>query len=269
MKPIKDLVRDWPKYRHTRVPPGPLRMDRWEEMRHESHRRDQAFGVSIGYPGFQAWMGAVQGGLEQLSYATLDCPEILDEWFELDLEIGTRITERIIAANPDYILWGGSGTITLASPELARRYAIPALKRWSAMTRAAGIPTLLHSCGNSRVLVDLLVEETDVDCVNPLEMPPMGDVDLAEVKRARGRQIALMGNLHTTKTMLFGTVEQVKQAAIDAIRAAGQGGGFILSSGDQCPRDTPDANLFALREVVEQYGVYAPDGSLPALVARA
>ena len=56
------------------------------------------------------------------------------------------------------------------------------------------MPTVLHSCGRSRFLVDLFSEETDLDCINPLEMPPMGDCLLAEVKAARGSDLSLMGN---------------------------------------------------------------------------
>ncbi|NWF65669.1 MAG: hypothetical protein HXY38_15345 [Chloroflexi bacterium] len=170
--------------------------------------------------------------------------------------------ELLIAIKPDYLLFGGSGTITLASTELARKYAIPALKKWSAMAKAAGIPTMLHSCGKSRALVDLLCEETDVNSINPLEIPPMGDVDLAEVKRARGRQIGLMGNLHTTEVMLRGTPEQVRAAARQALRDAGQGGGFILSTGDQCGPATPEENLFALVETAKTEGVYNSRGNL-------
>jgi len=55
----------------------------------------------------------------------------------------------------------------------------------SAMAKAAEVPTMLHSCGKSRALVDMLCEDTDVNCINPLEIAPMGDVDLAEVKQAR------------------------------------------------------------------------------------
>jgi uroporphyrinogen decarboxylase len=115
---------------------------------------------------------------------------------------------------------------------------------------------MLHSCGKSRALVDLLCDETDVDCINPLEIPPMGDIDLAEVKRARGHQISLMGNLHTTNVMLRGTSDDVRAAARQALRDAGQGGGFILSTGDQCGPATPEENLFALVETAKTHGVY-------------
>lgn len=255
-KLIKDLVTDWPKYQWLLQPPVALDMPQWNAVRQECTRRGHAFGVGVCYPGFHNWFSFVQGGVETLTYAYMDTPEILDEWCELQTVAGTKGLELILAEKPDYVLLGGSGTITLASPELARRYAIPALKKWSRMCREAGVATVLHSCGKSRILVDMLAEETDVDCINPLEVAPMGDIDLAEVKLARGKQIALMGNLHTTEVMLRGTADLVRQKAREAIRDAGQGGGFILSTGDQCGLNTPDANLFALVETAEEFGVY-------------
>jgi uroporphyrinogen decarboxylase len=257
-KPMKCLAEDFPKYKWLLQEPAGLDLPVVEEMRAACDARQQAFGLCLGYPGFQGWMCAVEGGVTPLAYAEMDTPELLEEWCEIDLANGTRMMELLIAAKPDYLLFGGSGTITLASPDLARKYAIPALKRWSAMAKQAGIPTMLHSCGKSRALVELLCEETDVNCLNPLEIAPMGDVDLAEVKQARGHQISLMGNLHTTNVMLKGTPDDVRAAALQALRDAGDGGGFILSTGDQCGPGTPDENLFALVEMAKEYGVYAP-----------
>lgn len=84
----------------------------------------------------------------------------------------------------------------------------------------------------------------------------MGDCDLAEVKAKFGHRISLMGNLHTIDTMLKGSPDDVEKAAREAIDAAAAGGGFILSTGDQCGRDTPDENLYKLVEVAREYGKY-------------
>ncbi|MCK5380366.1 MAG: cobalamin-binding protein [Candidatus Latescibacteria bacterium] len=65
-----------------------------------------------------------------------------------------------------------------------------------------------------------------------------------------------MGNLHTTDVMLLGTPEDVEKASRKAIDDAGEGGGFILSTGDQCGRDTPEENLFKMIEVARTYGKY-------------
>ena len=77
-----------------------------------------------------------------------------------------------------------------------------------------------------------------------------------------------MGNLHTTEVMLRGTPALVREKSIAALEAAGTGGGFILSTGDQCGRDTPDENLFALVAAARDFGVYdRATGELPLLAA--
>ncbi|MHC4442730.1 MAG: uroporphyrinogen decarboxylase family protein [Planctomycetota bacterium] len=255
-KPIKNLQKDFQKFKWLLTPPTGIDSKKVDHIRQECDQRDQAFGLCLGYPGFQFWEASIQGGVQALSYALMDCPQILDEWFELDLARGTKEVELILSVQPDYVLFGGSGTITLASPQLAMKYAIPAIARWSKLAKDADVPTMLHSCGKSRELVKLLVEHTDVNMFNPLEPPPMGDIDLAEIKAQYGQHMALMGNLHTTDIMLRSSPEQVKEKAIAAIRDAGEHGGFILSTGDQCPRDTPEENIFALIEAAKEFGNY-------------
>jgi uroporphyrinogen decarboxylase len=48
----------------------------------------------------------------------------------------------------------------------------------------------------------------------------------------------------------------VIKASKQAIDDAAEGGKFILSTGDQCGRDTPDENIFAMIETAREYGSY-------------
>ena len=84
----------------------------------------------------------------------------------------------------------------------------------------------------------------------------MGNCYLGEIKRLYGDKLALMGNLNTITIMQRGSVEDVGRAAKKAIDDAAEGGGFVLSTGDQCPVDTPDENLLKLIEVARTYGRY-------------
>ena len=261
VKLIKDLTTDFKKFQFTQPMPRALDIPALNKLRQACHQRNHAFGITITYPGFHMWNCYVEGGIETLSYAEMDTPGILQEWFEWDMERGTREMELALKAQLDFILFGGSGTVTMASPSLAAKYAIPALKKWSGMSKSANLPTMLHSCGTNRVLADMLAADTDVGMLNPLEPPPMGDIDLAEVKQAHGRRLALMGNLHTTTVMLRGSVRDVRRESLKAIRAAGEDGGFILSTGDQCGRDTPDANIREMVNVAKEFGAYPLDTS--------
>jgi len=68
--------------------------------------------------------------------------------------------------------------------------------------------------------------------------------------------MCIKGNINTFDFMLNATPEQVKEKCKRAIDAAAADGGYVLSTGDQCGRDTPDANIFAMVEVAETYGKY-------------
>jgi len=206
---IKDLKEDLPKQKYF----YPQILD-YDDTLYKQMCKELGelgiMGLSCGLPGFTTWVDLVEGGIETLSYAWYDEPELLYE-----------------------------GAITLQSPTIFRELALPTLKKITRMARQAGVITLLHSCGKERELVRICAEETELDCINPLEVPPMGDCDLAEIKAKYGSRLALMGNIHTTEVMLKGTPQDVERACKKALEDAMEGGGFILSTGDQCGRDTP------------------------------
>ncbi|NQT92935.1 MAG: hypothetical protein HQ559_09250 [Lentisphaerae bacterium] len=151
---------------------------------------------------------------------------------------------------------GGSGSLVFTSPSQFRELVLPVLKKTTALAREIGIATHVHSCGPQKEMVAMAAEESDLTVIDPLEVPPMGDCDLTELKKRFGSKIVLKGNLQTTEVMLRGSVDDVVAASRKAIDDAGAGGGFILSTGDQCGRDTPDANIRAMAETARTYGRY-------------
>lgn len=191
-------------------------------------------------------------------YAYYDDPRPFYERREQMLERVTRRMETIsqLEVEPDFLLCGASGSLVFQSPTMFRELALPVLKHVTELAHDLGIPTHVHSCGPERELVKMAAEETQLTIIDPLEIPPMGDCSLAELKRLYGHKIALKGNLHTTKVMLRGSVDDVVAASKQAIDDAAAGGGFVLSTGDQCGRDTPDGNLYAMIETARTYGRY-------------
>jgi len=254
-KMVKDLTADWGLLERLFAPPVGYNPSLLRKQREEFGELG-IFGVSIGYPGFQAWFGLFQGGVEKLTYAYYDAPELVEELRRLHERMVCKQMEMILQERPDFVLLGGSGTLTLQSPAIARALSLPTIQKLTRLAKEASVPTMLHSCGKERELVKWCAQETELDCINPLEPPPMGDCELSEIKREFGGRLALMGNLHTTDVMLFGTPEDVERAAKKAIDDAAEGGGFILSTGDQCGRDTPDENIRRLVQVAESYGRY-------------
>jgi len=199
-------------------------------------------------------------GNEEDAYRYHDHPELHERWAAERVEACERRFGRIMAmdpdARPDFVCVGASGTLIFQTVEMFRKVAFPAVKRGIELASAAGICTHLHSCGPETELVKIMAEETDLTVIDPLEIPPMGDCDLADLKRLYGDKIVLKGNLHTTDVMLRGTPADVAAASRRAIDDAAEGGRYILSTGDQCGRDTPDENLLAMVETARTYGRY-------------
>ncbi|MFP4443834.1 MAG: uroporphyrinogen decarboxylase family protein [Spirochaetia bacterium] len=187
-----------------------------------------------------------------------DHPELHEQWALKRYEKAERRFTAIMEMDekPDFLCVGGSGTFITGTEEMFRRIAFPAVKRVTELASAAGIPTHLHSCGPERRLVEIMAEETTLTVIDPLEVPPMGDCDLGDLKRRFGHKIVLKGNLHTTDIMLRGTPDSVSEASLRAIDAAAAGGRFILSTGDQCGRDTPFENIRAMIDTARTYGKY-------------
>jgi uroporphyrinogen decarboxylase len=165
--------------------------------------------------------------------------------------------KAILEAKPDEIMLGGSASsLSASSPRNFRKFDLPFIQQAARLCREAGVYSHLHVCGRSRKVVEMVAEESDVDIIEPLEEPPGGDVDIAEIKRRYGEKICLKGNINTFDFMLNATPAQVEEKAKRLIDECAVGGGFVLSTGDQCGRDTPDANLFKLAEVARTYGRY-------------
>jgi len=255
-KVFKDLEKDWKLIKKFYAPPVGYDLSTWNEQR-KALGEMGAFGITIVYPGIHYWYSAdFDGGIEKITYDYFDKHDLIMELRELHEKRSIKEMEMTLDQKPDFILLGGSGTITLQSPAIARELTLPTLKILTRMAKEAGVPTMLHSCGKERALVEMCAEETDLNCINPLEVPPQGDCDLGEIKRKYGHKMGMMGNLHTTSVMLLGSYDEVFNASHNAIDAAAEGGGFILSTGDQCGRDTPDRNIQAMIDAVHLFGQY-------------
>jgi len=204
--------------------------------------------------------GAATSGFggEDSVYQYFDHPELHEQWTWEWMERAEKRFANImkLEVKPDFLCVGGSGTMIFNTVEMVRKISLPAVKYVTEHAFRAGIPTHVHSCGPEKELVKIMAEETDLTIIDPLEIPPMGDCDLRELKLKYGRQLTLKGNLHTTSVMLNGTVEDVIKASQKAIDEAAEGGRFVLSTGDQCGRDTPFENLRAMIETARTYGKY-------------
>ncbi|OHD54447.1 MAG: hypothetical protein A2096_07815 [Spirochaetes bacterium GWF1_41_5] len=252
---IKDISADLEKYKYL-FPKIVSYSDKSFRAMYDEIGDLGAVCMSIQVPGFHNWESIFNGGLPSVVYAEADYPEHIEELCRMQTEYIKQQIDCIMQARPDYIYLGSSGMLTLSSLEQVRKYCLPLVQYACAQAKKYNLPSMLHACGKSKALAGLFAEETDLNMINPLEAPPMGDAVLSEIKKLYGSKLALSGNILTTDVMLRGTPAQVKEACRKAIEDAGAGGGFALMTGDQCGRDTPEENIFAFVEAGRKYGRY-------------
>lgn len=189
-------------------------------------------------------------------YEFYDNPDAVVDKINKTGEAVMQRVKEIISWKPPVLMIGNSGLMLFNPPPIFRKLTLGWMQKVTRYAKENGILTHIHCCGTERALVEIAAQETDLTSIEPLEIPPMGDCNLKEIKLKYGHKLAFRGNLHTTEVMLFGTREKVESECKKAIDDAAAGGGFILSTGDQTPRDTPEENIFALQKIAETYGRY-------------
>ena len=253
-KPIKDLKTDFEKYKLY------MSQENWKwEKEYKDKNVMGDLGVYLGMvPVFQDWWFHIrEGGFEECFMDFIYEEKFMEYIHEYWLRWAKEYVSAMLTAKADAIMLGGSSaSLSISSPDIFRKYELPFIQAATKLCREAGIPSHLHICGKSWQLAVIAANESDLDSMEPLEEEPSGDVDMAKAKKELGDKICLKGNINTTNFMITASPGQIEDKCKKLIDDAAEGGGFILSTGDQCGRDTPDANIFKMVEVAQTYGRY-------------
>ncbi|OIO88990.1 MAG: hypothetical protein AUK03_15320 [Anaerolineae bacterium CG2_30_64_16] len=201
-----------------------------------------------------AWMLM---GLQQMSYALVDEPALLTDIFRTTAAFWTQAGLRLIATGVDALVVHddqGSNSGTFFSPTRFRQMVLPHLRQQIVTLRAAGVPIILHSCGNVNAILPDLVE-TGIAGLNNLQRG--AHMDLQAVKAAYGDRLCLIGNVDASGVMSTGAPDEVTQAVIEAIQIGAPGGGYILATDHSFHEGIPIENVLAFIAAGREHGGYA------------
>jgi len=136
--------------------------------------------------------------------------------------------------------------VVFFSRDTFTKHILPRIKReWEVFTDA-GLPIILHSCGN---ITDFLPDLIDIG-LTILE-PVQPCMDLAFLKREYGKDLIFFGGINT-QVMPYITPEEVKTLTIDTIRILGKGGGHIIAPSQELMNDIPVENIKAMVETIRE-----------------
>lgn len=136
-----------------------------------------------------------------------------------------------------------------------RRFFRPGFAAYIALAHRYGIRVMHHTCGSVAALIPDFIE-CGLDILQSLQ-PQAAGMDLAALRREYGRDLCFHGGLDIQGVLPHGTPGEVREHVRRQIQAAGDEGGYILSSAHNLQPDTPTENIVALYAAAEEFGAGA------------
>lgn len=184
-------------------------------------------------------------GYDNLCLLLADDPVLVTDLFDA---VGSRLvrhyqravehrTVGFLMSNDDW----GFKTQPMLSPADMRKYVFPWHVRIVEVGHRAGLPVVLHSCGNQSELMEDIIAGMRYDGKHSFE----DTIQPIEQAYARwGGRIALLGGID---------LDFIMRSSCDAIRARSQRmlalaakGGYALGTGNSVPEYIPDDKYFAM-----------------------
>ena len=211
-----------------------------------------------GQPGFMQYSTF---GYENFFVALAQYPDDMEKLFAVEGETGRLFNEVLARAIPENDLppfvYGGQDICgergPMVSVEMLNRLYFPYLRHALEPLNEAGIRKVWHCDGNVMPILEPLLE-AGVDGFQGFQTECGVDLaHLTRLKTNKGRKPILWGSISVTRTLPWGTVEDVKREVEEVCDLLAPGGGFVLApTSSVCP-EVPVENIFAMFEVVQRY----------------
>ena len=241
------------------APPDATLPGRLNEIRDalaiNAEARQEAVAIlgGVGGPFTQSWMLT---GYENMALKVYDDPGFLKELASLNNGYALPAIAAMAEAGVDGIIISedlGDSAREFLRLEQFRELTLPYIAELVEAIHGQGLPAILHSCGHISGYLDDIVD-LGLDAYHPLQRT--AGMDLAEVKREYGDRICLIGNIDSSRTLPFGSEEDVAEEVREALRIGMPGGGYVLASDHSLHDGIPVANILRMFEVAREEGVY-------------
>jgi uroporphyrinogen decarboxylase len=215
-------------------------------MKEEFARRDYPIIVSFSGP---YWQLREWCGFEGLSMMFYDDPALVEEMIEYWQEFVVQLMEKTFeTAVPDEVHISEDMAYkgySMVSPEMTRRFLLPAWKRWGDVIRRAGVP--IYACDSDGYIGELIPIwlEAGINACDPIEVAAGNDI--VEFRRQFGQNIAYRGGVDKREMAKGGThIEKEIERILPVIR----GGGFIPGCDHGVPSDVSWPNYLRYVELL-------------------
>ncbi len=234
-------------------PPDPSLPGRDSELRTALSMANDEIAITGGVAGpfATAWLLL---GYETIALSLYDDPELVTDVFQLSNDFFKEAARRSVEAGVD-AMWVsedlGDSTRGFLRLDQFRKYFLPYFHDLVDYIAGLGVPVLLHSCGHiTNYLPDLV--ETKISAIHPLQRT--AGMDLGTVKEQYGQRLCIIGNIDSSRTLPYGTPEEVAAEVREAIDIAAPSSGYVLASDHSLHDGIPVENILALFRTGIEYG---------------
>ena len=173
-------------------------------------------------------------------------------------EICAFTTERIMKYNRLLLSAGADAVCVLEpsgvmlGPSHFEKFSSVNVKKIVELCHDEKSDCIYHVCGNSTHLIEKMVD-SGVDGLS-LDSKDAG-VDLPGVAKNIPENVVVIGNISPTKTIVYGSPEEVKAEVETLLDSMDSFPNYILSTGCDLPLETPLENISAFMEAGRNYVV--------------
>lgn len=195
-------------------------------------------------------------GMENILMNFLLDPPFVEAVMDKVLDANMSVVRNAIRAGAEVIVLGDDyahNSGPMMSPSVFERFIVPRLIKMIDLIHDEGAFCIKHSDGNLYPILEMIVS-AGPDGLNPIE--PVAGMDLKTVKKLVGDKVCLIGNIDCGRLLSHGTVAEVRKAVREAMNAAKDGGGYIVSSSNSIHSSCKAENLIAMVEATHEFGAY-------------
>jgi uroporphyrinogen decarboxylase len=194
-------------------------------------------------------------GYETLCFALYDQRDLVRAIADRLMDLFVGMLERILEFDRVKIIWGsddmGFKTGTMIGPDDLREFVLPGHAKMAEMAHAAGLPYILHSCGNLSAIYEDLIENVGIQGKHSFEDTIE---DVRALKPVYGNRMALLGGIDVD-FLCRSDEEAIRARVRDTLDICLPGGGYCLGTGNSVANYIPLNHYLAM---VDEGRRYAP-----------
>ena len=244
---VRDPVLKEPSLRGYEFPPShlPGLFDGLGERVRQAAESGRWTSWGIGFSLYErAWsLRGIEGFLLDLVDHPQFAHALLDRICQFNVELIAQACQHPIDAVRFGDDWGSQRGLIMG-PTRWREFIKPRFARMVQTAAAFGKATFLHSDGDIYEIIPDLIE-IGLTTLNPVQPDVM---DIYQVKREYGKDIAFHGGVSVQHFLPDSTPEEVRVGVRRLIQEVGAGGGFVIAPTHSLGNDIPPENLLVLLE---------------------